>query len=85
MERLTSPLPFLEAIESLKNLKRTGWCKRDVRNPESVSDHMYQMVWFCLAHPEVSSLLTSRGSRFAESYVAERRGRDGGGYDVFDS
>ncbi|KAF4895138.1 Uridylate kinase [Colletotrichum fructicola] len=53
MERLTSPLPFLEAIESLKNLKRTGWCKRDVRNPESVSDHMYQMVWFCLAHPEL--------------------------------
>lgn len=53
MDRLTSPLPFLEAIETLKGLKRTGWCRKGVPDPESVSDHMYRMTFFCLAHPEV--------------------------------
>ncbi|KAK2014488.1 hypothetical protein LZ32DRAFT_674322 [Colletotrichum eremochloae] len=55
MERLGSPLPFLEVIEGLKQLKRAGWVKRGVPEPESVNDHMYRMVWFCLAHPELKS------------------------------
>ena len=53
MDRLQSALPFLEAIETLKGLKRTGWCRRGVPDPESVSDHMYRMTFVCLAHPEV--------------------------------
>ncbi|KAK2061337.1 P-loop containing nucleoside triphosphate hydrolase protein [Colletotrichum caudatum] len=55
MQRLDSPLPFLEAIEGLKDLKRAGWVERGVPEPESVSDHMYRMVWFCLTHPELKN------------------------------
>ncbi|KAK1471428.1 cytidylate kinase [Colletotrichum cuscutae] len=55
MENRKSSLPFLEVIEGLKNLKRAGWVEREVPEPESVSDHMYRMAWFCIAHPELES------------------------------
>ncbi|KAK1471217.1 cytidylate kinase [Colletotrichum abscissum] len=55
MENRRSSLPFLEVIEGLKNLKRAGWVEREVPEPESVSDHMYRMAWFCIAHPELES------------------------------
>ncbi|CAM1507552.1 Fc.00g071930.m01.CDS01 [Cosmosporella sp. VM-42] len=53
MDRLQSALPFLEAIETLKGLRRIGWCRQGVPDPESVSDHMYRMTFVCLAHPEL--------------------------------
>lgn len=53
MERLESALPFLEALETLKTLKRAGWCKRNVPDPENVGNHMYQMLWYCYLHPDL--------------------------------
>lgn len=48
-------MPFLEALETLKTLRRAGWCKRGVPDPENVGNHMYQMLWYCYLHPDVSS------------------------------
>lgn len=53
MQRLDSSLPFLEALEVLKSLKRAGWCNRNIPDPENVGNHMYQMIWHCCLHPEV--------------------------------
>ena len=41
-------LPFLHALERLKNIPRAGWVKYNIRSPESVSDHSYRMVVLCL-------------------------------------
>ncbi|KAJ3498919.1 hypothetical protein NLG97_g736 [Lecanicillium saksenae] len=53
MERLEYALPFLKALETLKSLKRAGWCKRNVPDPENVGNHMYQMLWYCYLHPDL--------------------------------
>ncbi|KAF4958654.1 hypothetical protein FSARC_10968 [Fusarium sarcochroum] len=55
MERLETALPFLEAIETLKTLKRAGWCNRGIPDPENVGNHMYQMAWLCYLHPEINN------------------------------
>ncbi|XP_064382810.1 5'-deoxynucleotidase HDDC2-like [Halichondria panicea] len=34
---------FFELIGKLKHLKRTGWVRRDIVEPESVASHMYRM------------------------------------------
>lgn len=41
-------LPFLQALERLKNIPRAGWVERGVRSPESVSDHSFRMVVLCM-------------------------------------
>lgn len=33
----------MSLVGQLKRVRRTGWVKRNVSNPESVSDHMYRM------------------------------------------
>uniref|UniRef100_A0A7S2UUH7 5'-deoxynucleotidase n=1 Tax=Fibrocapsa japonica TaxID=94617 RepID=A0A7S2UUH7_9STRA len=43
LNRARNELDFLRTVGKLKNLKRTGWVKKDVNLPESVSDHMYRM------------------------------------------
>lgn len=37
-------MDFLKTIGKLKHLKRTGWVKREVKEPETVSGHMYRMA-----------------------------------------
>ncbi|XP_059837484.1 HD domain-containing protein 2 [Hypanus sabinus] len=37
-------LQFIRFIGQLKRVSRTGWVYRNVKNPESVSDHMYRMA-----------------------------------------
>ena len=37
-------IEFFKVIGSLKHLKRTGWVKRNVGYPETVSGHMYRMA-----------------------------------------
>ncbi|XP_048209983.1 5'-deoxynucleotidase HDDC2 isoform X2 [Perognathus longimembris pacificus] len=37
-------LQFLRLVGQLKRVPRTGWVYRNVKNPESVSDHMYRMA-----------------------------------------
>lgn len=41
-------LPFLHLATNLKKTPRTGWVKRDVKNPESIADHMYRMSLMAL-------------------------------------
>lgn len=64
MQRLSTPLPFLEALEALKVLKRSAWRQRGIPDPENVGNHMYQMIWLCYLHPEVPEI---------ELYIPTRR------------
>uniref|UniRef100_A0A8C6WJX0 5'-deoxynucleotidase HDDC2 n=1 Tax=Neogobius melanostomus TaxID=47308 RepID=A0A8C6WJX0_9GOBI len=41
-------LQFMKLIGQLKRIPRTGWVYRKVREPESVSDHMYRMAMMSL-------------------------------------
>ncbi|XP_029800992.1 HD domain-containing protein 2 isoform X1 [Suricata suricatta] len=41
-------LRFLRLVGQLKRVPRTGWVYRNVRSPESVSDHMYRMAVMAL-------------------------------------
>ncbi|PNY07637.1 HD domain-containing protein 2-like [Trifolium pratense] len=36
--------------------KRSGWVRRDVKNPESIADHMYRMSLMALIAPDVPGL-----------------------------
>ena len=50
-----SPFPFLSLLESLKNIRRSGWVRRGLPEPmiESVSDHMYRVAVMCRMAPGV--------------------------------
>ncbi|KAG7220786.1 hypothetical protein INR49_032029, partial [Caranx melampygus] len=41
-------LQFMKLIGQLKRVPRTGWVYRNVKKPESVSDHMYRMAMMSL-------------------------------------
>ncbi|XP_077601170.1 5'-deoxynucleotidase HDDC2 isoform X2 [Stigmatopora nigra] len=41
-------LQFFKLIGQLKRVPRTGWVYKDVKDPESVSDHMYRMALMSL-------------------------------------
>ena len=41
-------IEFFTKIGNLKRTKRTGWVVRKVKDPESVSDHMYRMALMAL-------------------------------------
>ncbi|XP_072297067.1 5'-deoxynucleotidase HDDC2 [Eucyclogobius newberryi] len=41
-------LQFMKLIGQLKRVPRTGWVYRQVKEPESVSDHMYRMAMMSL-------------------------------------
>uniref|UniRef100_A0A3Q3WX50 5'-deoxynucleotidase HDDC2 n=1 Tax=Mola mola TaxID=94237 RepID=A0A3Q3WX50_MOLML len=45
---MSNMLQFMKFIGQLKRLPRTGWVYRNVKNPESVSDHMYRMAMMSL-------------------------------------
>ncbi|TNM95053.1 hypothetical protein fugu_017812 [Takifugu bimaculatus] len=44
----TNMLQFMKLIGQLKRVPRTGWVYRNVKKPESVSDHMYRMAMMSL-------------------------------------
>lgn len=44
---MSNILKFLTLVGQLKATKRTGWIKRGIKSPESVSDHMYRMSIIC--------------------------------------
>ncbi|KAF7552655.1 hypothetical protein G7Z17_g4144 [Cylindrodendrum hubeiense] len=54
MVQLTFPLPFFEAIESLRALKNSTWALHSSPDSESLYEQMYQMALVCLAHPDLS-------------------------------
>ncbi|XP_020773313.1 HD domain-containing protein 2 [Boleophthalmus pectinirostris] len=41
-------LQFMKLVGQLKRVPRTGWVYRKVKEPESVSDHMYRMAMMSL-------------------------------------
>ncbi|XP_022070095.1 HD domain-containing protein 2 [Acanthochromis polyacanthus] len=45
---MNNMLQFMKLIGQLKRVPRTGWVYRNVKNPESVSDHMYRMAMMSL-------------------------------------
>ncbi|XP_046891148.1 HD domain-containing protein 2 [Hypomesus transpacificus] len=47
-------LQFMKLIGQLKRVPRTGWVYRNVREPESVSDHMYRMSMMALTITDTS-------------------------------
>lgn len=52
----TDFLGFLHILQSLKTTPRTGWVRRDIPNPESISDHMYRMAIIAMiAQPQKQS------------------------------
>ncbi|KAL2939845.1 HD domain-containing protein 2 [Bienertia sinuspersici] len=49
----SSAIDFLTLCQSLKKTKRAGWVKRNVENPESISDHMYRMGLMALISADI--------------------------------
>ncbi|KAK2856368.1 hypothetical protein Q5P01_005103 [Channa striata] len=45
---MSDMLKFMKLIGQLKRVPRTGWVYRNVKQPESVSDHMYRMAMMSL-------------------------------------
>ncbi len=42
---------FLEAMEKIKHVRRSGWVERGVKNAESTADHSFMMALMCMALP----------------------------------
>ncbi|XP_033100685.1 HD domain-containing protein 2-like [Anneissia japonica] len=49
-------LKFFSMIHRLKNIKRAGWVRTNVSNPESVPDHMYRMAIMSMFIPSSSGV-----------------------------
>ncbi|CAN1811569.1 5'-deoxynucleotidase HDDC2 [Linum perenne] len=52
----SSAIDFLSLCHRLKTTKRAGWVKRDVRDPESIADHMYRMGLMGLILPDIPGI-----------------------------
>ncbi|XP_030954964.1 HD domain-containing protein 2 [Quercus lobata] len=52
----SSAIDFLSLCHRLKTTKRAGWVKRDVKDPESVADHMYRMGLMALIASDIPGL-----------------------------
>ncbi|XP_050213731.1 uncharacterized protein LOC126665074 [Mercurialis annua] len=52
----SSAIDFLSLCHSLKKTKRAGWVKREVKNPESIADHMYRMGLMALIAPDIPGI-----------------------------
>ncbi|CAL5199413.1 unnamed protein product [Lathyrus oleraceus] len=51
-----SAIDFFSLCHLLKTRKRTRWLRSDVKNPESMADHMYRMSLMALIAPDVPGL-----------------------------
>ncbi|KAG1963482.1 HD domain-containing protein 2 [Pimephales promelas] len=47
-------LQFMKLVGQLKRVPRTGWVYRNIKQPESVSDHMYRMSMMALTIQDTS-------------------------------
>ena len=43
MSKTDELIKLFTSASELKNIKRTGWVKKGVKNPESVADHTWRM------------------------------------------
>nr|XP_019947402.1 PREDICTED: HD domain-containing protein 2 [Paralichthys olivaceus] len=48
LSNMSNMLQFMKFIGQLKRVPRTGWVYKEVKKPESVSDHMYRMAMMSL-------------------------------------
>src|SRR5690554_6859406 len=58
----SSLLDFFLVAGKVKSLRRTGWVDREVRDPESVADHMYRMALMALVLAPLSAIPGSSAS-----------------------
>ncbi|KAF7850903.1 hypothetical protein BT93_L4880 [Corymbia citriodora subsp. variegata] len=49
----SSAIDFLTLCHRLKTTKRAGWVRRDVKDPESIADHMYRMGLMALISADI--------------------------------
>uniref|UniRef100_A0A2N9EMH3 5'-deoxynucleotidase n=1 Tax=Fagus sylvatica TaxID=28930 RepID=A0A2N9EMH3_FAGSY len=49
----SSAIDFLLLCHRLKTTKRTGWIRRDIKDPESIADHMYRMGLMALITSDI--------------------------------
>ncbi|CEL99190.1 unnamed protein product [Vitrella brassicaformis CCMP3155] len=54
-EELDSIIKFLQICGKLKRVKRTGWVRAGVEQPESVAEHMYRMAMACFLLPTATA------------------------------
>uniref|UniRef100_M4ETK7 5'-deoxynucleotidase n=1 Tax=Brassica campestris TaxID=3711 RepID=M4ETK7_BRACM len=54
----SSAIDFLSLCSRLKTTPRAGWGKRDVKNPESIADHMYRMGLMALISSDIPGVNT---------------------------
>ncbi|KAJ4890717.1 Metal-dependent phosphohydrolase [Raphanus sativus] len=50
---VSSAIDFLTLCSRLKTTPRAGWVKREVKNPESIADHMYRMGLMALVSSDI--------------------------------
>ncbi|XP_041018716.1 5'-deoxynucleotidase HDDC2 isoform X2 [Juglans microcarpa x Juglans regia] len=49
----SSAIDFLSLCHCLKKTKRTGWVRREIKDPESIADHMYRMGLMALIASDI--------------------------------
>ncbi|XP_018833228.2 5'-deoxynucleotidase HDDC2 isoform X1 [Juglans regia] len=49
----SSAIDFLSLCHCLKTTKRTGWVRREIKDPESIADHMYRMGLMALIASDI--------------------------------
>jgi len=69
---LKESIGFILQAGILKNLPRTGWLLRGIKNPESVADHSYRTALLSML---LGDLLKGKGSNFWLRNCIERRGK----------
>ncbi|XP_049935339.1 uncharacterized protein LOC116259947 [Nymphaea colorata] len=61
----SSAIDFLSLCHRLKITKRTGWVRRGIENPESISDHMYRMGIMALIAADIPGVNRDRCIKLA--------------------
>ncbi|XP_042989806.1 5'-deoxynucleotidase HDDC2 isoform X1 [Carya illinoinensis] len=49
----SSAIDFLSLCHCLKTTKRTGWVRKEIKDPESIADHMYRMGLMALIASDI--------------------------------
>ncbi|XP_058067823.1 uncharacterized protein LOC131217092 isoform X2 [Magnolia sinica] len=61
----SSAIDFLSLCHRLKTTKRAGWVRRDIQDPESISDHMYRMGVMALIAADIPGVNRDRCVKMA--------------------
>ncbi|XP_057853838.2 uncharacterized protein LOC131063902 isoform X2 [Cryptomeria japonica] len=61
----SSAIDFLTLCQRLKTTKRTGWIYREVKDPESIADHMYRMAAMALIAVDIPGIDRDRCVKMA--------------------